>query len=120
MTSFLSEETITAPYGSDVPVACKASGIPRPTVMLLINALTVYTTAGGHTVMTPYEATMTYTVKMSSDVECHIANRVGSSFYRMKIKLKGTSTSSQLSQDAICIISAVLSIVTGCRTSTPI
>lgn len=93
MTSFPSEETITAPYGSNVTVSCKASGIPRPTVMLLMNALTVYTTTGGHTVMTPYEATMTYTVKMSSDVECHISNRVGSSFYRMRINLKGDSTS---------------------------
>ncbi|KAL9989371.1 hypothetical protein ACROYT_G003913 [Oculina patagonica] len=38
--------------------------------------------------MAPYEATVTYTVKMSSDVECHISNRVGSSFMRMRINLK--------------------------------
>ncbi len=61
--------------------------------MLIINALAVYTSVGGHTVMAPYEATVTYTVKMSSDVECHISNRVGSSFMRMRINLKGISFS---------------------------
>ena len=94
MTSFPSEETITAAYGSNVTVECKATGFPRPTVTLVINALTVYTTAGGHTVMAPYEATVTYTVTMSSDVECHISNRVGSSFMRMRINMKGIPFSS--------------------------
>ncbi|XP_078348608.1 uncharacterized protein LOC144633639 [Oculina patagonica] len=88
VTSFPSEETITAPYGSNVTVECKATGFPRPTVMLIINALTVYTSIGGLVVMAPYEATVTYTVRISSDVECHISNRVGSIFMRMSINLK--------------------------------
>ncbi|KAJ7360286.1 Adhesion G protein-coupled receptor L3 [Desmophyllum pertusum] len=88
VTSFPSEKTISALYGSNVTVECKASGFPRPTVKLLINALRAYTTEGGHTVMAPYEATVTYVVKMSSDVECHISNRLGSSFFRMRINLK--------------------------------
>lgn len=92
VTSFPSEKTISAPYGSNVTVECKASGFPRPTVKLLINALRAYTTEGGHTVMAPYEATVTYVVKMSSDVECHISNRFGSSFFRMRINLKGIVT----------------------------
>lgn len=59
--------------------------------MLVINAVSVYTSVGGRAVMAPYEAILTYVVKMSSDVECHISNRLGSSFLRMRVNLKGIS-----------------------------
>lgn len=89
MTSFTSEDIISAPYGLNVTVECRAAGFPRPTVMLVINAVSMYTSNGGRAVMAPYEAILTYVVKMSSDLECHISNRLGSSFSRMRINLKG-------------------------------
>lgn len=91
MTSFPSEDIISAPYGSNVTVKCRATGVPRPTVRLVINGVNMYTSTGGRAVMAPYEAILTYVVKMSSDVECHISNRLGSSFSRMRINLKGIS-----------------------------
>jgi len=91
MTSFPSEDIISAPYGANVTVKCRATGVPRPTVRLVINGVNMYTSTGGRAVMAPYEAILTYVVKMSSDVECHVSNRLGSSFSRMRINLKGIS-----------------------------
>lgn len=76
-------------YDSEVKLQCKATGFPRPTVMLLINALRAYTIEGGHSVMAPYEANVTFVVKVTSDVECHVSNRLGSSFVRLRIDVKG-------------------------------
>ena len=89
MTSFSSKEITSANYDSEVNVECKASGFPRPTVMLLINALRAYTMPSGHSFMAPYEANMTLVVKMTSEVECHMSNRLGSSFVRMRIEMRG-------------------------------
>jgi len=88
MTSFPSEDIISAPYGSNVTVECRAAGFPRPSITLVINGVSMYTSAAGLAVMAPYEAILTYVVKMSSDVECHISNRLGSSFSRTRINLK--------------------------------
>ena len=89
MTSFPSKEIMSANYDSEVKVECKASGFPRPTVMLLINALSAHTMTSSHSFMAPYEANMTLVVKMTSEVECHMSNRLGSSFVRMRIEMKG-------------------------------
>lgn len=89
MTSFSSKEIMSANYDSKVNVECKASGFPRPTVMLLVNALRAYTMPSGHSFMAPYEANMTFVVKMTSEVECHMSNRLGSSFVRMRIEMRG-------------------------------
>ena len=59
--------------------------------MLVINGVNMYTSTGGSAVMAPYEAILTYVVKMSSDVECYISNRLGSSFSRLRVNLKGIS-----------------------------
>lgn len=80
---------MSVPYGNNVSVQCEASGFPRPTVTFVINAVDAYATKASHTVMAPYKATVTYVVKMSSDVECHISNRLGSSFWRIRINLQG-------------------------------
>ena len=87
MTSFSSSKSVS--YDSEVDIECKASGFPRPTVMLFINALRAYTIKGGHSTMAPFEANVTLDVKMTSEVECHISNRLGSSFVRMRINLEG-------------------------------
>ena len=89
MTSFPSEEIMSASYGSEVDVECKASGFPRPTVMLFINALRAYNVQGSLSFMSPYEANVTFVVKMTSEVECHVSNRLGSSFVRLRINVKG-------------------------------
>lgn len=68
---------------------CTASGFPRPTITLLVNQLSPYTVEGTHLFMSPYEANMTLVVKMTSDVECHVSNRLESSFLRIRINLKG-------------------------------
>ena len=89
MTSFPSKEIMSANYDSEVKVECKASGFPRPTVMLLINSLRAYTMTSGQSFMAPYEANMTIVLKMTSEVECHMSNRLGSSFVRMRIEMRG-------------------------------
>ena len=83
------EEISSVSYGYEVNVRCTASGFPRPTIMLLVNQLSAYKVEGTHLFMLPYEANMTFVVKMTSDVECHVSNRLESSFLRMRINLKG-------------------------------
>ena len=83
------EEISSVSYGYEVNVRCTASGFPRPTITLLVNQLSPYTVEGTHLFMSPYEANMTFVVKMTSDVECHVSNRLESSFSRIRINLKG-------------------------------
>ena len=89
MSLIPNEEILSVSYGYEVNVRCTASGFPRPTIMLLVNQLSAYTVEGTHLFMLPYEANMTFEVKMTSDVECHVSNRLESSFLRMRINLKG-------------------------------
>ena len=91
MKSFPREEIISAQYETSVTVQCKASGFPRPTVTFLINGVNSYAVNKGHTIMEPYKTTVTYVVTMPSDVECHISNRMGNTFWRIKVNLKGKS-----------------------------
>ena len=91
MKSFPREEIISAQYETSVTVQCEASGFPRPTVMFLINGVNSYAVNTGHTIMEPYKTTVTYVVTMPSDVECHISNRMGNTFWRIKVNLKGKS-----------------------------
>lgn len=88
MKSFPREEIISAQYETSVTVQCEASGIPRPTVTFLINGVNSYAENKGHTIMEPYKTTVTYVVTMPSDVECHISNRMGNTFWRIKVNLK--------------------------------
>ena len=83
------EEISSVSYGYEVNVRCIASGFPRPTITLLVNQLSPYTVEGTHLFTSPYEANMTFVVKMTSDVECHVSNRLESSFLRIRINLKG-------------------------------
>lgn len=94
MTSFPSEEILSVSYDSEVNVECKATGFPRPSVMLFINALRAYAVANTHSVMAPYEANVTLVVKMTSEVECQVTNRLGSSVVRMRIVMEGASANS--------------------------
>ena len=91
MKSFPREEIISAQYETSVTVQCEASGFPRPTVTFLINGVNSYAVNKGHTIMEPYKTTVTYVVTMPSDVECHISNRMGNTFWRIKVNLKGKS-----------------------------
>ena len=91
MKSFPREEIISAQYETSVTVQCEASGFPRPTVTFLINGVNSYAENKGHTIMEPYKTTVTYVVTMPSDVECHISNRMGNTFWRIKVNLKGKS-----------------------------
>ena len=91
MKSFPREEIISAQYETGVTVQCEASGFPRPTVTFLINGVNSYAVNKGHTIMEPYKTTVTYVVTMPSDVECHISNRKGNTFWRIKVNLKGKS-----------------------------
>ena len=91
MKSFPREEIISAQYETSVTVQCEASGFPRPTVTFLINGVNSYAVNKGHTIMEPYKTTVTYVVTMPSDVECHISNRKGNTFWRIKVNLKGKS-----------------------------
>ena len=94
MTFFPREEILSVSYDSEVNVECKATGLPRPSVMLFINALRAYTIASARSMMAPYEANVTLVVKMTSEVECHVTNRLGSSVVRMRIVMKGVSANS--------------------------
>lgn len=83
------EEISSVSFRYEVNVRCTASGFPRPTITLLVNQLSPYTVEGTHLFTSPYEANMTFVVKMTSDVECHVSNRLQSSFLRIRINLKG-------------------------------
>lgn len=100
MKSFPREEIISAQYETSVTVQCEASGFPRPTVTFLINGVNSYAVNKGHTIMEPYKTTVTYVVTMPSDVECHISNRMGNTFWRIKVNLKGKSFNK--SSKAVC------------------
>ena len=89
MSLIPNEEILSVSYGYEVNVRCTASGFPRPKIMLLVNQLSAYTVEGTHLFMLPFEANMTFFVKMTSDVECHVSNSLESSFLRMRINLKG-------------------------------
>ena len=89
MSLVANEEILSVSYGYEVNVRCTASGFPRPTIMLLVNQLSSYTVEGANSFMSPYEANMTFVVKVTSDVECHVSNRLESSFLRMRINVKG-------------------------------
>jgi len=89
MSLIPNEEISSVIYDYEVNVRCTASGFPRPTIMLLVNQLSPYTVEGTHLFMSPYEANMTFVVKMTSDVECHVSNRLESNFLRIRINLKG-------------------------------
>ena len=89
MSLIPNEEILSVSYGYEVNLRCTASGFPRPTMVLLVNQLSAYTVEGTHLFMLPFEANMTFFVKMTSDVECHVSNRLESSFLRMRINLKG-------------------------------
>ena len=89
MKSFPREEIILAQYETSVTVQCEASGFPRPTVTFLINGVNSYAVNKGHTIMEPYKTTVTYVVTMPSDVECHASNKMGNTFWRIKVNLKG-------------------------------
>lgn len=100
MKSFPREEIISAQYETSVTVQCEASGFPRPTVTFLINGVNSYAVNKGHTIMEPYKTTVTYVVTMPSDVECHISNRMGNTFWRIRVNLKGKSFNK--SSKAVC------------------
>ena len=94
MKSCPSEEIISAPYDHSVRFSCEATGFPRPTVTFLINGVDSYEVINdSHTIMEPYKTTLTYFVTMPSDVECHISNRMSSTFWRIRVNLKGKSFS---------------------------
>ena len=73
MTSFPSEDVISAPFGSNVTVECRAAGIPRPTLRLVINGVSMFTSIGGRAVIAPYEAILTYVVRMTTYVDSKCA-----------------------------------------------
>lgn len=89
MIFFISEDIILVFYGFNVIVECRVVGFLRFIVMLVINGVSMYIFNGGWVVMVFYEVILIYVVKMLFDLECYIFNRLGSSFLRMWINLKG-------------------------------
>lgn len=88
ITSFRRLENTSAHYDAKVTLECKASGIPRPQVTLLVNALKANKIDSGHSIMAPYITTVTFKLKMTSEVECQVSNRMGIDFLRTRIEMK--------------------------------
>ncbi|XP_068692854.1 uncharacterized protein [Montipora foliosa] len=88
ITSFGRLENTSPHYDAEVTLECKVSGIPRPQVTLLVNALKANKIDSGHSIMAPYVTTVTFKLKMTSEVECQASNRMGIDFLRTRIEMK--------------------------------